>query len=90
MATFPHDVATKSELTAIYNQPVVEMQHWQRPLEGWPECSTKISLGENHTVAHSGMMITTATGDKYLVHKGGNFGISSQTVLVNADHMSDK
>lgn len=34
--------------------------------------------------------ITTANGKQYLVHKGPGFGKSSQTVVTDARHMSDK
>lgn len=32
--------------------------------------------------------MTLADGSQYLIHKGNNYGISSQTVVVNARHMS--
>ncbi|KAK2855299.1 hypothetical protein Q7C36_007168 [Tachysurus vachellii] len=36
--------------------------------------------------SHSGVRVTLEDGQEYLVHKGS----SSQTVVVDADHMSDK
>lgn len=32
--------------------------------------------------------MTLADGSQYLIHKGDNYGISSQTVVVDARHMS--
>lgn len=34
--------------------------------------------------------VTLADGSQYLIHKGSNYGISSQTVVVDGSHMSDK
>ena len=34
--------------------------------------------------------VTTDHGKQYLIHKGPNFGKSSQTVVVDAKHMSNK
>ena len=34
------------------------------------------------------LRVTTAAGEQYLVHKGPEFGKSSQTVVVDAGHMS--
>ena len=34
--------------------------------------------------------ITTESGQQHLVHKGPDFGKSSQTVVTGAHHMSDK
>ena len=38
---------------------------------------------------HSGSLVTTDDGSRYLVHKGDGFGKSSDTVVVDAKHMSN-
>ena len=37
---------------------------------------------------HSGVVVTTNDGKKYLVHKGSGYGKSSQTVVTDVKHMS--
>jgi hypothetical protein len=44
------------------------------------------SCGRSHTVSLSG--VTLRDRSTWLVHKGDGFGISSQTVVVDARHMS--
>jgi hypothetical protein len=51
------------------------------------EVKTSIS-GQKDRITHSGVLVTTEDGKQYLVHKGKQFGISSQTVVVDAKHMS--
>jgi hypothetical protein len=48
---------------------------------------TSIS-GQKDRATHSGVLVTTKDGGRYLVHKGKDFGKSSQTVVVDAKHMS--
>ena len=36
------------------------------------------------------MVVTTSDGKKYLVHKGSGYGKSSQTVVTDAKHMSNR
>ena len=81
---FPHDVGTQSGLTNIYNQQVCEVQHVSRPM-GSSGGSANVPFFN-----HQGAVVTTNTGDRYLVHKGDGYGKSSQTVVVDARHMSDK
>ena len=38
---------------------------------------------------HSGVVVTTSDGKKFLVHKGKGYGKSDQTVLTDAKHMSN-
>uniref|UniRef100_A0A0E9VM68 Uncharacterized protein n=1 Tax=Anguilla anguilla TaxID=7936 RepID=A0A0E9VM68_ANGAN len=52
----------------------------KRPLDG-----TSVIVG---VLSHSGVRVTLADGSQWLVHKGDHFGISSQTVVVAARHMS--
>ncbi|KAL7394048.1 hypothetical protein ABVT39_019809 [Epinephelus coioides] len=69
-----------SELTRLYNSPVYEAERMKRPLDG-----TSVVIGP---ISHSGVRVTLADGSQWLIHKGGNYGISSQTVVVRATHMS--
>ncbi|XP_070767845.1 uncharacterized protein [Enoplosus armatus] len=69
-----------SDLTRLYNSAVFKAERMKRPLEG-----TSFVLGP---LSHSGVRVTLADGSRWLIHKGGNFGVSSQTVVTRADHMS--
>lgn len=76
---FPHDITSKQGLTDLYNSGVTKVEHVTRPLGG-----SGGSLG----VKHSGVVVTTDNGDRWLVHKGSGYGDSSETVVTNAKHMS--
>ncbi|XP_031569997.1 uncharacterized protein LOC116304407 isoform X3 [Actinia tenebrosa] len=80
-ATPPHSIKTKSGLTRLYNSKVVKVERVKRPLNGF--------LGKLG-VPHSGVVVTTASGKRYLVHKGPGYGKSSQTVVTDAKNMSKK
>lgn len=71
-----------SDLTNLYNSPVYLAERMQRPLDGMDT-----SLG---ILSHTGVRVTLRDGSQWLVHKGNNFGISSNTVVTNARHMSSK
>jgi len=77
-----HDVTTQGGLTSIYNQQVTQVEHFTRPM-GSSGGSANVPF-----VNHHGAVVTTASGDRYLVHKGDGYGKSSQTVVVDAGHMS--
>ncbi|XP_048452248.1 uncharacterized protein LOC125483011 [Rhincodon typus] len=78
--SFPHDITSQSELTRLFNTPVTTAERVTRPLKyfGW--------LG----LKHSGVRVTTDDGHQWLIHKGDGYGISSQTVVTDAAHMSDR
>lgn len=78
---FPHDVDSKEEMQAIFDERVVTATRVTRPLTGWRE-----EVGALH---HAGVKVITEKGNEYLIHKGNNFGIDSQTVVVFAKHMSN-
>ncbi|XP_070823073.1 uncharacterized protein [Chaetodon trifascialis] len=67
-------------LRRLYNSAVYKAERMKRPLDGAP-----FMLG---VFSHSGVRVTLADGSRWLIHKGQNYGISSQTVVVNARHMS--
>uniref|UniRef100_V9LGM1 Uncharacterized protein n=1 Tax=Callorhinchus milii TaxID=7868 RepID=V9LGM1_CALMI len=79
---FPHDITRQSELTRLYNTPVVRAESLRRPLG-----SLSWMLG---TFSHSGVRVTTDSGESWLIHKGDGFGRTSQTVVTDANHMSDR
>ncbi|XP_036393905.1 uncharacterized protein LOC118784043 [Megalops cyprinoides] len=78
--TYSYDLSKKSDLTKLYNSRVYEADRMKRPLDGMP-----FAIGP---LSHSGVRVTLADGSKWLVHKGKDYGISSQTVVVDARHMS--
>ncbi|XP_047455613.1 uncharacterized protein LOC125016898 [Mugil cephalus] len=71
-----------SDLTNLYNSPVYLAERMQRPLDGWP-----FKLGD---ISHTGVRVTLRDGSQWLIHKGHNAGISSNTVVTDARHMSSK
>ncbi|XP_076076430.1 uncharacterized protein LOC143047277 [Mytilus galloprovincialis] len=76
----PHDM-NKKGLTKLYNSEVTKVESYSRPLTGL--------LGKIG-VPHTGVVATTKDGGKFLVHKGADYGKSSDTVVVDAKHMSSK
>ncbi|KAK3104486.1 hypothetical protein FSP39_003271 [Pinctada imbricata] len=76
---FPHDIKSKSGLTSLYNSRVVKVEEVERPLSG--------VLGKAR-LKHNGVVATTKDGGRWLIHKGDGYGKASDTVVVNAKHMS--
>ncbi|KAL7393959.1 hypothetical protein ABVT39_018336 [Epinephelus coioides] len=68
-----------AELTRLYNSKVYYAEKMKRPLG-----SSSSAIGP---FSHSGVRVTLADGSKWLIHKGNNFGISSQTVVTSARNM---
>ncbi|KAK6491237.1 hypothetical protein HHUSO_G6001 [Huso huso] len=79
---FPHDMTRKSDLNRLYNSRVIHAERVRRPLGNLP-----VAIGP---LSHSGVRVTLDNGKKYLIHKGPGFGRTSQTVVVDAKHMSDR
>ncbi|KAM9489331.1 uncharacterized protein Hap1MRO34_006044 [Clarias gariepinus] len=79
--SYSYDLSKMSDLRKLYNSKVYQADRLTRPLEGM-----SIQVG---VLSHSGVRVTLADGTKWLVHKGDGFGISSQTVVVDARHMSN-
>ncbi|KAM8733940.1 uncharacterized protein AB9X84_022891 [Acanthopagrus schlegelii] len=69
-----------SDLRRLYNSKVYKAELMKRPLGGLP-----IMLGP---LSHSGVRVTLANGSRWLIHKGKGYGVSSDTVVVNARYMS--
>uniref|UniRef100_A0AAY4CEL6 Uncharacterized protein n=1 Tax=Denticeps clupeoides TaxID=299321 RepID=A0AAY4CEL6_9TELE len=78
--SYNYDLSKKSDLTKLYNSKVYQADRMKRPLTGM-----SFQLGP---LSHSGVRVTLADGSKWLVHKGDGYGISSQTVVVDARHMN--
>ncbi|TDH11228.1 hypothetical protein EPR50_G00058660 [Perca flavescens] len=81
------DNLSGSSLRDLYNTPVQRAEVVKRPLRVWP-----LSLFTLGPISHSGVRVTLddAESSQYLIHKGRNHGISSQTVVTSADNMSSK
>ncbi|KAI7806503.1 uncharacterized protein LOC130558108 [Triplophysa rosa] len=78
--SYNYDLSKMSDLRKLYNSKVFKAERMTRPLEG---------LSFQHgIISHSGVRATLEDGTKWLVHKGDGYGISSQTVVVDARHMS--
>ncbi|KAF1388538.1 hypothetical protein PFLUV_G00091300 [Perca fluviatilis] len=81
------DNLSGSSLRNLFNSPVQRAEVVKRPLGVWP-----LSLFTLGPISHSGVRLTLddAESSQYLIHKGRNHGISSQTVVTSADNMSPK
>ncbi|KAK7147189.1 hypothetical protein R3I94_009896 [Phoxinus phoxinus] len=80
--SYSYDLTKMSDLRKLYNSKVFKAERMTRPLEGM-----SFQIGK---LSHSGVRVTLEDGTKWLVHKGDGFGISTQTVVVDARHMSSK
>ncbi|XP_063071391.1 uncharacterized protein LOC134462342 [Engraulis encrasicolus] len=79
--SYNYDLSKMSDLRKLYNSKVYVADRMTRPLKG-----TSFQVG---LLSHSGVRVTLADGTKWLVHKGDGYGLSTQTVVVHARHMSD-
>ena len=68
----PHDITSKQGLTELYNSGVTSVKHVTRPLG---------VSGGSVGIKHSGVVVTTTSGDRWLVHKGSGYGESSNKLL---------
>ncbi|CAI7991072.1 hypothetical protein GBAR_LOCUS618 [Geodia barretti] len=75
------DIPTKSGLTSLYNERVVNVERMERPM-------SSSGKGLPLVVPHQGVRVTTESGQQHLVHKGSGFGKSSETVVTGAANMS--
>ncbi|XP_056331371.1 uncharacterized protein LOC130243276 [Danio aesculapii] len=78
--SYNYDLSKMSDLRKLYNSKVFKAERMTRPLEGM---SFQVGV-----LSHSGVRVTIEDGTIWLVHKGDGYGISSQTVVVAARHMS--
>lgn len=86
---FPH-THNKQALNSAYNQRVQSLQEYRRPLDMKPIFGVDVAkyLDKIH-INHRGQVATLEDGQRFLVHKGPNFGHASQTVAVDAKVMSN-
>ncbi|XP_051791925.1 uncharacterized protein LOC127530090 isoform X2 [Erpetoichthys calabaricus] len=82
--SFDYDIRTKSELTELYNSKVFMAERMERPKGSWKWKLT----GTAGPVSHTGVRVTLSDGSQWLIHKGSGYGKSSETVVVDAKHMS--
>ncbi|CAI5661712.1 unnamed protein product [Oreochromis niloticus] len=68
------------KLTDLYNSPVYKAEWMVRPFG-----SSSSTFGP---VSHTGVRVTLADDSQWLIHKGQGYGISSETVVTSAQHMS--
>ncbi|XP_055019937.1 uncharacterized protein LOC129411842 [Boleophthalmus pectinirostris] len=74
-----------ADLNTLYNSPVKTAEWVIRPKQGiWDW------VPDMYPTTHSGVRVTLEDGRQFLIHKGRDFGILSETVVTDAKHMSDK
>ncbi|KAF4103066.1 hypothetical protein G5714_015949 [Onychostoma macrolepis] len=78
---YKYDLSNKSDLNKLYNSKVYMAERFTRPLNGMP-----FQIG---ILSHSGVRVTLHDGSKWLIHKGDDYGKSSQTIVVYGRHMSN-
>lgn len=86
--SFPHDITSRSGLTALFNQPVIRAERVRRPKGSGTTISNNPLV--RYATTHSGVRVTTEDGRQWLIHKGSGYGRSSETVVTDADHMSSR
>ncbi|CAF5224498.1 unnamed protein product, partial [Rotaria magnacalcarata] len=79
-----HYTHNKQQLNTLYNKLIQSIHEYSRPLQ-IPGGNFLNKLGINHW----GQVATYEDGQRFLVHKGNNFGKNSQTVAVDARYMSN-
>ncbi|KAL2094717.1 hypothetical protein ACEWY4_009436 [Coilia grayii] len=77
-----HDLTNMGDLRRLLGSKVVTAEVVKRPLDGWKK--------EYGLFSHSGVRVTLEDGSQHLVHKGKRVGLSSQTVVTDASHMSSR
>jgi predicted ATP-grasp superfamily ATP-dependent carboligase len=71
-------------LTQLYNSKVVAAQRYERPLDNRAPAWIREKLP-----SHCGVVVTLENSrQRWLVHKGNQFGEASETVVVSASAMS--
>ncbi|XP_061573862.1 uncharacterized protein LOC133440563 [Cololabis saira] len=75
---FSYDLSGQS-LTDLYNKRVIRAERMERPKGSNPIAARPFS--------HTGVRVTLEDGSRWLIHKGDNYGIDSQTVVTDAAYM---
>lgn len=73
---------SQADITALYKLRVFRAERLERPL-------TNLSAAAG-PISHTGVRVTLEDKSQWLIHKGSGFGLSSETVVVKAEHISDK
>ncbi|XP_062583989.1 uncharacterized protein LOC134245748 [Saccostrea cucullata] len=90
---------TQPCLRRLYNSRVTRAEYWIRPLSGSGSSgSSGPSSGGggwwrgkrsfDYYLRHAGVVVTVENGDRWLIHKGSDYGDSSDTVITDAGYMS--
>uniref|UniRef100_A0A8C6TBC0 Uncharacterized protein n=1 Tax=Neogobius melanostomus TaxID=47308 RepID=A0A8C6TBC0_9GOBI len=74
-----------SDLNRLYNTRVHYAEWVTRPKQGMPSWVPHWCI-----TTHSGVRVKLDDGRRFLIHKGPDFGVASETVITDAAHMSDK
>uniref|UniRef100_A0A8C6T7D1 Uncharacterized protein n=1 Tax=Neogobius melanostomus TaxID=47308 RepID=A0A8C6T7D1_9GOBI len=74
-----------AELRALYNSRVMKAERFTRLKNGMAAWVPNLYI-----TTHSGVRVTLDDGQKFLIHKGPDFGVASETVITDAAHMSNK
>ncbi|XP_061190075.1 uncharacterized protein LOC133197916 [Saccostrea echinata] len=94
------DCKTQSCLTNLYNSKVIFADYYVRPLSGsLISGSLGSSTGGSGSVLgkkrsfdyfprHAGIVVTLENWERWLIHKGSNYGDASDTVITDADYTS--
>ncbi|CAF1358124.1 unnamed protein product, partial [Rotaria sp. Silwood1] len=78
-------------LNSLYNQRITSLREYRRPLEIKPIAGFDVAGKLNEWgINHRGQVATLQNGERFLIHKESGFGHRSQTVVVDANHMSRK
>ncbi|KAI9999617.1 hypothetical protein NQD34_018342 [Periophthalmus magnuspinnatus] len=72
-------------LRTLYNSKVKSAELMTRPKQGMPSW-----VPNTYFTSHSGVRVTLDNGKQYLIHKGPGYGKASDTVVTDANHMSNK
>ncbi|XP_062579254.1 uncharacterized protein LOC134241195 [Saccostrea cucullata] len=98
------DCRTHSCLRKLYNSKVVRAEYWIRSLSGsgssgssgpssggrgwWS--SRKRSFDYNYHFRHTGAVVTLKNRERWLIHKGSDYGDAYDTVITDANYMSSR
>ncbi|XP_062614712.1 uncharacterized protein LOC134276475, partial [Saccostrea cucullata] len=100
LQTSSKDCTAQSCLTSLYNSKVIFADYYVRPLGvSGSSGSLGISSGGGGSILgrkrsfdyyprHAGIVVTLENWERWLIHKGSNYGDASDTVITDADYMS--
>jgi hypothetical protein len=71
-------------LRQLYNSRVIKAERYQRPLDSGKATPQVLQ----NLVYHCGVVVTLENGQRWLVHKGNEYGQASNTVVVSASYMN--